>query len=150
MVNRRFLRFSLTAVSVSLLAFAYAGASVLADGSWEPVGPSGSDVWSLAPSPAYETDQTLFVGTFQGGILRSTNSGDSWHRINEEYGGSSFRTLAVSPDFEADKTVFAGGPDGVFRSTDGGDTWQMIVKGIDDPRIFRSPRPPISLKTRLS
>ena len=73
MCSRRFLRFSLTAVTVSLLAFAFTGASVLADGSWESVGPSGSDVWSLTTSPAYETDRTLFVGTFQGGILRSTN-----------------------------------------------------------------------------
>jgi hypothetical protein len=82
MRSRWFLRFSLSAVTVSLLAFAFAGASVLADGSCEPVGPSGSDVWSLAPSHAFETDQTLFVGTFQGSMLRSTNGGDSWHRIN--------------------------------------------------------------------
>ena len=112
MRNRWFLKSFLTVTSVALLALGYAGASVLADGSWEPVGPSGSDVWSLAISPAYETDRTVFLGAIEGGILRSIDGGDSWHRVNEAFSNSSFRTMAISPEFDTDATVFAGGPTG--------------------------------------
>ena len=82
------------------------------------------DVWAMAISPAYASDQTLFVGTFGTGVLKSTDGGATWSIMRRGMMAQRMTALAVSPNFAADRTVYSasGGP-GIFASTDGGLTW---------------------------
>jgi photosystem II stability/assembly factor-like uncharacterized protein len=82
------------------------------------------DVWAMAISPAYASDQTLFVGTFGTGVLKSTDGGATWSIMRRGMMAQRMTALAVSPNFAADRTVYcaSGGP-GIFASTVGGLTW---------------------------
>lgn len=94
----------------------------------------------VAVDPA-EPDR-VFVGTFEAGLQRSTDGGDSWERldgIDEE----AVMSLAFAPD-DPD-TVYAGTePSAVYRSTDGGDSWTHL-DGLTDlpsePQWSFPPRP---------
>ena len=102
-------------------------------GDWRGVSPEGISVTSLALSPAYTVDRTLFMG-FDGwdlGVFRSTDGGGSWVEVYEGLRGSLDPWVVVSPDFASDRTLFAGrGNGGVFRSTDGGDSWKKVTRDI--------------------
>ncbi len=109
--------------------------SVDAGQTWIPVGdslPEGSH-FSLAISPVYAADQTIFDGTYNYGLYRSTDGGGSWTGINSGlptspgYPGPSVSDLVISPDFADDQTIFANiAYQGVFRSIDGGTTWMNV------------------------
>lgn len=114
-----------------------------AGGSWEPVGDDLQNVAvnSMVMSPA--DPRTVYIGTGEGyfredvrgtglplrggGIFRSDDRGDSWHRLP----GTDTRDfwfvndLAVST---ADATrVYAATRTGVWRSRDGGEQWERIL-----------------------
>ena len=100
---------------------------------WRAIGPAGIDVTSLAFSPAYSSDDTLFIGLsgWDLGVFRSTDGGDTWEEVYEGRRGSSQPWVVVSPAFASDNTLFAGrGSGGVFRSTDGGDSWKKVTRGL--------------------
>ena len=82
---------------------------------------------ALALSPAYYTDQTLFVG--QGDVVhKSTDGGATWHTYPlapPEEGFFAYE-IEASPAYAADHTLFATGFGRVRRSTDGGLTWQAL------------------------
>ena len=102
-------------------------------GDWRAIGPEGVDVTSIAISPAFSNDRTLFVGLsgWDLGVFRSTDGGDIWEEIYEGLRGPSIPWVVVSPAFVSDKTLFAGrGTGGVFRSTDGGDSWKKVTRGL--------------------
>ena len=100
---------------------------------WRAIGPEGINVTSLAISPAFSTDGTLFLGLhgWELGVFRSTDSGETWEQVYEGLRGGSAPWVAVSPSFASDKTLFAvRGNGGVHRSTDGGDSWKRITRGL--------------------
>ena len=100
---------------------------------WSAIGPEGIDVTSLAISPAFSTDRTLFVGLrgWDLGVFRSTDGGNSWEEVYEGLRGGSPPWVAVSPSFASDRTLFAvRGNGGVHRSTDGGDSWKRVTRGL--------------------
>lgn len=85
---------------------------------------------SLAISPSFAEDRTLFVGgetihrsvdggmTFEGPLLKGSVDG-----------------LLVAPDFKATRQAFAvSRANGVFRTADGGDSWQPANDGLDGHR----------------
>jgi photosystem II stability/assembly factor-like uncharacterized protein len=80
------------------------------------LGPANLTVLSLAPSPAFPRDRTLYAATNQG-IFRSTNEGLTWKRWNEGIGAAPAITVAVS----ADARVAAG--QRVYALTLGGALW---------------------------
>jgi len=102
-----------------------------------PIGPvpEGSPLrqFVLAPSPHFVDDSTIFAGTRQGELYRSTSAGDSgsWQLVSNL--GSQVRSVALSPAFTVDHTIFVGTIDGLLRSTDGGVTWT-------DTRISATPQ----------
>ena len=90
-----------------------------------------SHLLSMAISPAYGSDGTLFLGTVADGMFKSENRGESWYRTSDSSGPGGTSLIMLSPDFEADQLVLAaevGG--GLFRSVDGGETW-LRVSGIE-------------------
>ena len=95
---------------------------VMAQGGWEAVGPEGGFAWDLAISPSYASDATVFAGV-TGGVLRSLDGGDTWHRADRGLDDEFVPAIALSPGFEADGTLFAGtSGGGVYVSTDRADS----------------------------
>ena len=82
-----------------------------------------ADVSTLAVSPAYVADTTIFAGTRGAGIYRSTTNGQSWSAVNSGLDSFVIKQVSVSPGFAADRTALAATDAGVFVSTDGGSTW---------------------------
>ena len=66
-------------------------------GTWTSVGPGGGNIRALVTSPNYAVDQTLFAGTFGGGVYRSSNGGTSWTPVNTGLSNLYQYSLAISP-----------------------------------------------------
>ncbi|GEM_PF-806995 len=92
-------------------------------------------VRSLAVSPAFTTDRTLYAGTYGGGVLRSTDGGANWLAVNQGLTNTNVYAVALSPAYATDRTLYAGTAGGVFRSTDGGANWLAASKGLADTDV---------------
>src|SRR5688500_17044566 len=78
---------------------------------------AGQTITTVAASPDVAADRTLFAGT-SGGILTSTDLGDTWRFVALDSPPPLISALAVSPDFHRDGIVLAGTfEDGLYRST---------------------------------
>ena len=85
----------------------------------------GSAVHAYAFSPDFAADRTLFAGTW-GGLFKSTDGGENWHRLTRVYFGppGAITAVAVAPDFATSGHVLAGGGwGGLYLSQDGGVNW---------------------------
>lgn len=73
----------------------------------------------------------------KGGILRSSDGGDSWFTAGFPAPPPVFSSLAVSPAFERDGFLLAATmEDGVFSSTDRGARWQPWNFGLFDLNVL--------------
>lgn len=71
---------------------------------------------------------TLYAGSFNRGLFRSDDDGDTWQPVNNGLTDLATRDLAFGDD---DMYVLLGG-NGPFRSTDGGETWTPPGTGLPD------------------
>ena len=80
----------------------------------------------IAVSPSFAADQTIYLGTRQGDVYRSTNGGaeGSWKTVANL--GARVRSLIISPEFETDRALFASTEKGIVTSSDAGATWTAI------------------------
>jgi hypothetical protein len=126
--------------------------------AWQPLGPNSilsstfgaltGRITALAPDPNDTTGNTLYVGTSDGGVWKSTNAAGSSPTFNpltdtlavfasgtSAIASLSIGALAVQP--AANPVLLAGTGDpnsatdslygqGLLRSTDGGLTWSLI------------------------
>jgi len=91
-------------------------------------GPYAGWVGSVAVSPDYANDQTVFAGTGGGGVFKSTDGGASWIPVLT---GQEFNAIAISPNYAVDQTVYAGARSGgVFKTTDRGSNWSPVNNGL--------------------
>jgi photosystem II stability/assembly factor-like uncharacterized protein len=92
--------------------------------------PENRRLGTLALSPAYATDNTLWAGMSgldRSALLASTDGGDTWQELMR--GGTE--ALALSPAFAKDGTAFAAFSGvGLLRTTDGGHTWEAANTGL--------------------
>lgn len=95
---------------------------------------------SIALSPDFATDQTLWLSARSGGVYRSDDEGQTWTRKSrglttdeqaKKVDVSDFRTLAVSPANGEGSQLFLGTFDGLSRSADGGDHWEPWETLVD-------------------
>lgn len=87
-------------------------------------------VFSMAISPSFADDETLFVGT-ETGIFRSTNGGRAWREVNFPTEFAPVLSLAISPDYANDGILFAGTEScGLFQSSDRGSTWNRLAEDV--------------------
>ena len=94
---------------------------------------SRSTKYSMATSPNFASDQTIYLGSMQGkgkdAMLKSTDGGLSFSQVGS-INGQAIVYLAISPDFAADNTLYAGVKDGIYQTVDGGKTWQSVSNGM--------------------
>ena len=88
------------------------------------------NVLSLAISPAFGEDETLYTGT-NSGIFRSTNGGRAWREVNLPIGFEPVLSLALSPNYARDGILLAGTEEhGLFYSSDEGESWLRLGEGV--------------------
>lgn len=88
----------------------------------------------VPPDP--EDERNVFVG-INGGILCSSDDGQSWESTLHSSPPPTVSALAISPNFIQDGTLFAGTlEDGVFRSSDRGWHWSVWNFGLMDLRTL--------------
>ena len=105
--------------------------SVDGGASWSALGMQPAvyyGITSLAISPAYPSDRTLFAAmvsqeTIGANIQRSRDGGAVWEQV---YSTGYIPSLAMSPYYGTDHTLFAGTGGPVLRSQDGGDSWSTL------------------------
>jgi photosystem II stability/assembly factor-like uncharacterized protein len=103
--------------------------------TWQPMGPPGGDVRTLASDPSDKA--RVFLGTADGHIFGSTDSGGHWTLLGRAGTRLDSVVTAIAVDPRAPQRLWAAtwtqdpkaGGD-AYRSDDGGHTWQSVgLKG---------------------
>jgi len=81
---------------------------------------------TLAVSPNFAHDGTLFAGTVEDGVFRSADRGSRWSAWNFGLLDLSVLCMAISSGFADDETLLVGTESGIFRSTNGGRAWREV------------------------
>ncbi len=105
--------------------------------TWTQVNVGSNKNYSLAISPNFASDHTLFTGDTLGAVYKSSDSGQTWAPTGLSRPQWEVRSLAISPNYASDHTIFAGleadgnfYSGGIWRSSDGGTTWQLVSGGL--------------------
>src|SRR5579863_109263 len=87
-------------------------------------------VLALAIHPV--NDQILYAGTFDLGILKSTDGGATWTSANAGLHGSAnqFTASAIWIDPSMPSVLFSNATNNFVRSADGGASWQIVDSSI--------------------
>ncbi len=85
-------------------------------GSWKQIRMSQAPILDLCEGPTGK----LFAGSYHGGLLVSTDAGDSW---STSYAGSPGNIIQTIFRDARDILLIGGSADGIRRSTDDGTTW---------------------------
>ena len=99
------------------------------------------DLESVTASP--ERPDRLFVGTFESGLLRSEDGGETFERVGDTIASDAVMSVTISPH-DPDEIWAGTEPSAVYRSFDGGDTWESVGGITDLPsedEWFFPPRP---------
>jgi len=83
---------------------------------------------SIAVSPDYASDDTVFAATAGDGVYRSRDGGNSWAGINSGLDRLDISGLSVSPRYREDGRILAASHSGgVWRRVAGAADWQMVL-----------------------
>jgi hypothetical protein len=132
----------LYSICICLITF-LAIASHATGQTWTALGPAGGDFGRVFVAPSQPTTLFSFPGRDNGGLFKSTNSGDSWQSISTSMTAAScdihVNDLAIHPTQPA--TVFVATQAlGVCKTTDGGTTWTQLISGLpNDANSFQRP-----------
>ena len=75
--------------------------------------------------------RNLWAAGMPGGIIRSSNGGQSWSDCWIEQTEAPILAIAASPDYGTDRVLLAATDgDGILRSTDGGRHWELSNFGL--------------------
>jgi hypothetical protein len=87
-------------------------------------------------------DSTIFAGTEESGVFRSTDGAASWTSANNGLSSPLISALLVQGNaiFAAAWPAIVGGtgfrPGGIFRSTDDGINWTSVSNGLTDSVVY--------------
>jgi uncharacterized protein (TIGR03437 family) len=99
-----------------------------------PRGAVSGRVQCIALHPQYNgaSNQTVYIGTTQGGLWRSTNNGANWTPLTDDQPSLAIGDIMIDPSNP--NTIYAGTGAisgyygaGLLKSTDGGATWTQIT-----------------------
>ena len=81
------------------------------------------------------TPRTLYVGTRDGLIIKSTDDGENWSEIKKfKYSNYYIEDIKIDPITPS--TIYVSVMNyGVIKSTNGGETWRDINQGLSDSHI---------------
>ncbi len=82
---------------------------------------------TLAPSPA--SPLTLYAGTYNNGVFKTTNGGDSWTALfSGLMANYTVNALTIDPVSQA---LYAGtNQAGIFKSTNSGESWNAVSSAL--------------------
>lgn len=140
--------------TISALVFTlWMSTALAAQQPWQPVGPDGGNVRSLAIDP--KNPDRIFLGTSAGNLYLSTDRGVSWSRFARPGNSAEMVLDHIVIDPSDPRNIFAAAwnaqlpnSDGdLYRSHDAGKTWEIVADlhgkslralGIaaSDPRIL--------------
>lgn len=114
------------------------------DGDTALLGLEGSGAQCVAPDP-HDPDRA-FAGTFDQGLFRTLDGGESWEQVGAAIPHKRVLSIAISPHMaDGHPVVYAGTePSSLYRSTDDGATWEDLAALRDVPSYdtwFFPPRP---------
>ena len=84
-------------------------------------GPFGGDIQALI----INSSDHIFAGTWEGGVVRSTDNGVNWTAVNNGLTQRTVYALALNSIGH----ILAGTYGGIFRSTDNGENWMEVNTG---------------------
>jgi len=105
--------------------------------TWLPTYLNGIGIHSVAFSPDYTNDQTMFAGSLYTGLYKSLDGGIAWDPLDTGPTDCCLTRVALSPYYAIDQTLFIARPTGVtalrglYKSTDGGLTWSKTAGSED-------------------
>jgi photosystem II stability/assembly factor-like uncharacterized protein len=118
-----------------------------------PYSPRGGAVRSLVTHPLQPG--LIYGGLEQGGVLKSTDGGDSW-TIAENGVDADVHSLSAHPGDA--RLVFAATGGGTYRSRDGGEQWERLIRDytravlvhpLEPSRIFAGPAREVGEEGRI-
>ena len=122
---RRLVGAVIAVLTVLGLPFARQAAAADTADAWTPLGPNGGTVSALAIDP--QNVDTVYAGTREAGVYRSTNGGRSWQPAGLDGG---IVLLAVAPGTQAVYAVAGTVSRALYRSLDGGASWVSLAAGL--------------------
>jgi photosystem II stability/assembly factor-like uncharacterized protein len=87
--------------------------------------------------------QDIFTATYNSGISRSSDHGDTWHSANIGITSAFANGMLLSPNHMEDKSIFVLDiATGLYRSSDGGRSWTPVAetdtaKVVGKPVLYR-------------
>lgn len=96
--------------------------------TWYNSGPWGGWGHTVAFSPNFSNDKTIFVGGRKGGIFKSTDGGQHFVPSLQPGGVTDLEVFSIelSPAYASDGTVFATTRGGIWRSQNRGQSWEQV------------------------
>jgi photosystem II stability/assembly factor-like uncharacterized protein len=115
-----------------LLVALWTSAALAAEQPWQPVGPDGGTVRSLAIDP--KDPDRIFLGTSAGNLYLSTDKGASWSRFARPGNSAEMVLDHIVIDPTDPRNIFVAAwnaqqpnSDGeLYRSKDGGKSWEIV------------------------
>ena len=96
--------------------------------SWKEVGFWEDAVQCVVFSPHFGQDRRAWVGTEQGGLMASTDGGQTWQAV-ESCPKVSVNALGITS--EPEPWLLAGTSQGLYASDDEGKTWQPVLPDVN-------------------
>ncbi|MFK7821539.1 MAG: hypothetical protein AB8G99_22685, partial [Planctomycetaceae bacterium] len=87
--------------------------------------------------------QDIFTATYNSGISRSSDHGDTWHSANIGITSAFANGMLLSPNYKEDKSIFVLDiATGLYHSSDGGRSWATMpetdtAKIVGKPVLYR-------------
>lgn len=95
-----------------------------------------TDISLITFAPDFASSGKIYAWLQDGGLLRSTDRGRSWVRVDSQVRSYAAQSLAVSAD---GSRLYLGALGGhVLVSTDEGQTWRDLAQNISSPRVWSS------------
>ncbi len=142
-MNGRRTRASVAARGLLAVSLVALGIAVTAPSA--PAHVPHDDISSVAFSPQYSSDQTVFTIS-RGHLLRSVDSGANWTEFVRGIGAEPLNAIAVAA---SDKTrMYLATDVGVYRSTDSGASWiSSVIPGGVSQVVVSPTNPDVALAT---
>jgi photosystem II stability/assembly factor-like uncharacterized protein len=121
--------------------------------TWQPKIPftNSGIIKDIAISKNFASDRTIFLGTDQGGVFKTTDGGVSFSQANDGITDLAVMSLAISPTYETDGLIFASShTKGVFYSENRGRTWKLYNQGLTKHNQADALKRPHFSKLRIS